>query len=72
MIGGWKHNALRDSYCSYRTRITQNVPQTSYEMGNSISMVKRSYHRRQPIEAAQAWFDIRPPEDSKVVAFEAA
>src|SRR4029077_17090849 len=25
-IGGWKHNALRDSFCSYRARITQNVP----------------------------------------------
>jgi hypothetical protein len=38
-------------------------------MGNSISMVKRSYHRRQPIEAAQQWFAIRPSEDSNVVAF---
>jgi integrase len=66
-IGGWKHNALRDSFCSYRTRITQNVPQTSYEMGNSISMVKRSYHRRQPIRAARQWFNIRPVKDAKVV-----
>jgi integrase len=47
-IGGWKHNALRDSFCSYRASITQNIPQVSYEMGNSIAMVKRSYHRRQP------------------------
>ena len=53
-IGGWKHNALRDSFCSYRARITQNVPQVSYEMGNSIAMVKRSYHRRQPIHTAEA------------------
>jgi integrase len=69
MIGGWKHNALRDSFCSYRARMTQNVPQVSYEMGNSIAMVKRSYHRRQPIRAARLWFNIRPAKDSKVIAF---
>jgi integrase len=68
-IGGWKHNALRDSFCSYRAAITQNVPQVSYEMGNSISMVKRSYHRRQPIRAAQEWFEIGPGEQAKLVAF---
>jgi len=71
-IGGWKHNALRDSYCSYRARVTQNVPQVSYEMGNSIEMVKRSYHRRQPIRAARQWFNIRPSKDSKVIAFKRA
>jgi integrase len=68
-IGGWKHNCLRDSFCSYRAAITQNVPQVSYEMGNSIAMVKRSYHKRQPIRAAQEWFEISPPEQVKVVAF---
>jgi integrase len=69
-IGGWKHNALRDSFCSYRARITQNVPQVSYEMGNSIAMVKRSYHRRQSIRVAREWFNIRPVRDSKIVAIE--
>jgi integrase len=68
-IGGWKHNALRDSFCSYRARMTQNVPQVSYEMGNSIAMVKRSYHRRQPIAAARQWFNIKPSKDAKVIAF---
>jgi hypothetical protein len=69
LIGGWQHNCLRDSFCSYRTRITQNVAQTSYEMGNSVAMVKRSYHRRQSIEAAEAWFNIRPRAASNVVNF---
>lgn len=69
LIGGWKHNALRDSFCSYRTRITQNVPQVSYEMGNSIAMVKRSYHRRQSIQAAEEYFNIRPATSVNVVAF---
>jgi integrase len=63
-IGGWKHNCLRDSFCSYRARVLQNVPQVSYEMGNSISMVTRSYHRRQPVEAAREWFNIRPAKGS--------
>jgi integrase len=63
-IGGWKHNCLRDSFCSYRARIIQDVPQVSYEMGNSIAMVKRSYHRRQSIQAAREWFNIRPMNGS--------
>src|SRR5438874_9671852 len=68
-IGGWKHNALRDSFCSYRARITQNIPQVSYEMGNSIAMVKRSYHRNRPIREAREYFNIRPEQSSNVLAF---
>jgi integrase len=37
----WKHNALRHAYGSYRTALTQNVPQVALEMGNSIQKVKR-------------------------------
>jgi integrase len=69
LIGGWKHNCLRDSFCSYRARMTQNVPQVSYEMGNSIAMVKRSYHRRQPIRTARIWFNIRPVKSANVLPF---
>jgi integrase len=68
-IGGWKHNALRDSFCSYRARITRNVPQVSYEMGNSIAMVKRSYHRRQPVRSAREYFNIRPAHDVDLIRF---
>jgi integrase len=68
-IGGWKNNALRDSFCSYRARITQNIPQVSYEMGNSIAMVKRCYHRHQPIVIAIEWNDIRPTKPAKVIKF---
>jgi hypothetical protein len=32
-------------------------------------MVKRSYHRRQPIHAAREWFAIRPLKSSNVVIF---
>jgi len=68
-IGAWKHNALRDSFCSYRARITQNVPQVSYEMGNSIAMVKRSYHRNRPIREAREYFNIRPEKPANLLAF---
>jgi integrase len=69
LIGGWKHNALRDSYCSYRTRINDgNVPQTAYEMGNSVAQVKRSYHRLQSREAAVEWFSIRPSRAANVLS----
>jgi integrase len=69
LIGAWKHNALRDSYCSYRTRMNDgNVPQTAYEMGNSVAQVLRSYHRLQSREAAVEWFGIRPSEASNIVS----
>lgn len=42
----WKHNALRHGYGSYRTALTQNVPQVALEMGNSIPMIKRHYLKR--------------------------
>jgi integrase len=67
--GGWKHNCLRDSFCSYRTRITKNQAQTALEMGSSVALIKRSYHRRQPIRAARQWFNIRPVKNAKVISF---
>jgi len=68
-IGGWKNNTLRDSFCSYRARITQNIHQVSYEMGNSPEVVKRCYHRSQPIRPAREWFNMRPDRSSNVLAF---
>ena len=55
--GGWKSNYLRDSYCSYRTAITQNPNQVAYEMGNSVA-VKKSYNRRQSVKPAKAYFAV--------------
>jgi hypothetical protein len=60
IIGGWKHNALRDSSYSYRAHITQNIHRVGYEIGNSPAMVKLCYHRRQPIGVAKKWFSFRP------------
>ncbi|MGA7393355.1 MAG: hypothetical protein WCC08_19000 [Terrimicrobiaceae bacterium] len=54
----WKHNALRHAYGSYRTALTQNVPQVALEMGNSIHMVKRHYLEAKTFEEGLRWFRI--------------
>ena len=57
---GWKHNALRHSFISYRCAITKNVAQVSYEAGNSPAIIHTHYLnvRREP--EAVAWFGLRP------------
>jgi len=57
----WKHNALRHAYGSYRTALTQNVPQVALEMGNSVQMVKRHYLDAKTFEEGLRWFGITWP-----------
>ncbi len=61
----WKHNALRHAYGSYRTALTQNVPQVALEMGNSIGMVKRHYLEAKTFEEGLHWFQISWPVPGK-------
>lgn len=61
----WKHNALRHAYGSYRTALTQNVPQVALEMGNSVGMVKRYYLEAQTFEEGLRWFQISWPVPGK-------
>ena len=61
----WKHNALRHAYGSYRTALTQNVPQVALEMGNSIGMVKRHYLEAKTFEEGLRWFQISWPVAEK-------
>jgi integrase len=61
----WKHNALRHAYGSYRTALTQNVPQVALEMGNSVGMVKRHYLEAQTFEEGLRWFHISWPMAGK-------
>ncbi len=61
----WKHNALRHAYGSYRTALTQNVPQVALEMGNSVHMVKRHYLEAKTFEEGLQWFKIRWPLPKK-------
>ena len=56
-----KHNCLRHSFGSYRIALTQNIHQTSLEMGNSPSMIRKHYMEVLTKEAGDAWFAITPP-----------
>jgi integrase len=59
--GGWRQNALRHSFISYRVAETGDVPRTALEAGNSPKMIFRHYREVVDGEAAKAWFAIMPP-----------
>lgn len=58
-IGGWKINALRHSFISYRAALV-GLAQTAMEAGNSESEAKRSYNDAKGRDEANAWFGIVP------------
>jgi integrase len=60
--GGWRQNALRHSFISYRVAETGDVARTSLEAGNSPKVVFRNYREVVDEEAAKEWFSIMPPE----------
>jgi hypothetical protein len=60
--GGWRQNALRHSYISYRVAETGDAARTSLEAGNSPKMIFRHYREIVDGDAATAWFSIMPPE----------
>ena len=60
--GGWRQNALRHSFISYRVSLTGDVARTSLEAGNSPKMIFRHYREIVDEESAQAWFGILPPD----------
>ena len=60
--GGWRQNALRHSFISYRVSLTGDVARTSLEAGNSPKMIFRHYREVVDEAAAEAWFALMPPE----------
>jgi len=60
--GGWRQNALRHSFISYRVSLTGDVARTSLEAGNSPKMIFRHYREIVDEEAARTWFGITPPK----------
>ena len=56
----WKHNALRHSFISYRCAETQDVAKTSFEAGNSPTMIHKHYRELVTPEQAKEWFSITP------------
>lgn len=59
LIGGWKRNALRHSFISYRAAQV-GLGQTAMEAGNSESEARRSYNDAKSKDEADAWFAVLP------------
>jgi integrase len=58
---GWRQNALRHSYASYRLAEIQNAAQVSLEMGNSPAKLFKHYRELVTPDQAKEWFSILPP-----------
>lgn len=59
VVGGWRINALRHSWISYRA-VSVGLAQTAMEAGNSESEARRSYHDAKTKAEAKAWFSLSP------------
>jgi hypothetical protein len=60
IIGGWRNNALRNSFISYRAAQV-GLAQTALEAGNSESEARRSYHDAKSRDDAGLWFAVLDP-----------
>ena len=60
--GGWRQNALRHSFISYRVALTGDVARTALEAGNSPKMIFRHYREVVDEATARTWFSIVPPD----------
>ena len=58
--GGWRRNALRHSYISYRLALVQDIAKVAFEAGNSPQMVHSNYKALMTERATKAWFEIAP------------
>jgi len=64
----WKENGPRNSYISYRSKITGNVVDVADEAGNSPAKIERHYRAKSVLlETAHAWFNVMPPPDGNIV-----
>ena len=59
---GWRQNALRHSFASYRLSVVQDAAKVALEMGNSPQMLFKHYRELVTPDAATAWFAIMPPK----------
>jgi hypothetical protein len=57
---GWKHNALRHSFISYRLATVPNTAQVALEAGNSPQMIFGHYRELVRAMDAENWFGITP------------
>jgi integrase len=59
LIGGWKRNALRHSWITYRAAVV-GISKTAMEAGNSESEARRSYLDAVGVDQAEEWFSVMP------------
>lgn len=72
-MNGWRKNALRHSFISYRVAAEQNVSQVALEAGNSPAIVFSNYRSVVKPSEAKTYFGISPaPTESNTVALETA
>lgn len=57
---GWRMNALRHSYASYRLAELQDAAKVAFEMGNSPEKLFRHYRELVGPDAAKDWFAVMP------------
>lgn len=57
---GWKSNALRHSFVSYRVAQIKNIPQVAYESGNSPQIIDSNYRKLVTELEAKKWFLTHP------------
>jgi integrase len=69
---GWRRNALRHSFCSYRLAQTQDAAKVSLEAGNSPAMIFQHYRELVRPADARRWFAISPKKSANVVPLRAA
>jgi hypothetical protein len=58
LVGGWRRNALRHSFISFRAAQCGSLGQTALEAGNSESEARRSYNDAKSKKEADAWFGV--------------
>jgi integrase len=62
---GWKNNALRHSFISYRMAEAQDAAKVSLEAGNSPQMIFSNYRELVTPNEAARWFSIKPDDSAE-------
>jgi len=60
LAGGWRKNALRHSYGSYRAAATKDLPALAIEMGTSVAMIEKHYREAVSESEAGKYWGILP------------
>lgn len=62
LVGGWRKNANRHTYGSWRAAETENLPALAIEMGTSYAMIERHYREAMSSEESLRYRSLIPSE----------